>query len=133
MNEQQFADALGVTRGAVQQWEKEGGTAPTRKNQPKVAKLLGMSVAKLMSGDDLDGNQAMTPAESEQDAMNNVVKGQLSQMALDLALAFDEELQSPRERSQAYIKMMAVVTKIVDGRAALPSGGPAPTPKKQRA
>lgn len=49
MTEQQFGDAVGVSRGAVQQWEKEGGTAPTRKNQPAVAKILGMSVAELMS------------------------------------------------------------------------------------
>lgn len=48
MTEQQFADAIGVSRGSVQQWEKEGGTAPTRKNQPKVAQLLGLSVAELM-------------------------------------------------------------------------------------
>lgn len=48
MTEQQFGNAVGVSRGAVQQWEKEGGTAPTRKNQPAVAALLGMSVAELM-------------------------------------------------------------------------------------
>lgn len=46
--EQQFADAIGVSRGAVQQWEK-GTTAPNRKRQPAVAALLGMSVAELMS------------------------------------------------------------------------------------
>lgn len=46
--EQQFADAIGVSRGAVQQWEK-GGTAPNRKRQPLVAALLGMSVAELMT------------------------------------------------------------------------------------
>lgn len=51
MTEQQFAEAVGVTRGAVQQWEKEGGTAPTRKKQPLVAKVLGLSVAQLMSGE----------------------------------------------------------------------------------
>lgn len=51
MTEQQFGDAVGVSRGAVQQWEKEGGTAPTRKNQPAVAKMLGMSVSELMSED----------------------------------------------------------------------------------
>lgn len=51
MTEQQFGDAVGVSRGAVQQWEKEGGTAPTRKNQPAVAKLLGIPVAELMGGD----------------------------------------------------------------------------------
>jgi SOS-response transcriptional repressor LexA len=50
MTEQEFADALEVSRGTVQQWEKENGTAPTRKRQPAVAKLLGVSVAQLMSG-----------------------------------------------------------------------------------
>ena len=51
LTEQQFADALGVTRSAVQQWEREGGTAPNRKKQPAVAKLLGLTVAQLMSGE----------------------------------------------------------------------------------
>lgn len=50
LTEQEFADKVGVSRGAVQQWEKEGGTAPTRKNQPAVAALLGLSVAQLMGG-----------------------------------------------------------------------------------
>lgn len=50
MSEQQFADALKVSRGAVQQWEKQGGTAPKRANQPRVAELLGISVAELVSG-----------------------------------------------------------------------------------
>lgn len=51
LSEEEFAKRAGVTRGAVQQWEKEGGTAPRRKNQPAVAALLGISVAQLMSGD----------------------------------------------------------------------------------
>jgi SOS-response transcriptional repressor LexA len=50
MTEQQFADAVGVSRGAVQQWEKPGGTAPNRSNQPRVARLLGLSIAELVSG-----------------------------------------------------------------------------------
>ena len=50
MTEQQFADALGVTRGAVQHWERPGGTAPNRANQPAVAALLGISVAELIAG-----------------------------------------------------------------------------------
>lgn len=50
MTHQAFADAVGVSRGAVQQWER-GDTAPTRKNQPMVAKLLGISVAELVSPD----------------------------------------------------------------------------------
>jgi transcriptional regulator with XRE-family HTH domain len=48
MTETQFADAVGVSRGAVQQWEREGGTAPSRKLQPAVAALIGFSVAELM-------------------------------------------------------------------------------------
>lgn len=49
MTEQQFANALGVTRGAVQQWEKDGGTAPKRTLQPEVAKLLGITVGELLA------------------------------------------------------------------------------------
>ena len=45
----QFADAIGVTRAAVNQWEREGGTAPARNKQARVAKLLNMSVSELMS------------------------------------------------------------------------------------
>lgn len=48
LSEQQFADAVGVSRGAVQQWEKLEGTAPRRANQPRVARVLGVSVAELL-------------------------------------------------------------------------------------
>lgn len=48
MTHQQFGDAVGVSRGAVQQWEL-GTTAPTRKNQPVVAAFMGISVAELMT------------------------------------------------------------------------------------
>ncbi len=44
LTHQAFADKVGVSRGAVQQWEK-GSTAPTRKHQPLIAKLLGITVA----------------------------------------------------------------------------------------
>lgn len=48
MSEQQFGDALGVTRGAVQQWES-GKTAPRRKLQSAVARLIGISLADLVA------------------------------------------------------------------------------------
>jgi len=64
MTEQQFGDAVGVSRGAVQQWEKEGGTAPTRKNQPAVAKLLGMTVAELMGDTVISGGEIVEIAGS---------------------------------------------------------------------
>lgn len=50
LTEQQFAERVGVSRGAVQQWEREGGTAPRRANQKAVADLLGLTVAELISG-----------------------------------------------------------------------------------
>ena len=49
MNEEQFAKAVGVTRGAVQQWEKPDGTSPKRGNMPRVAEVLHLSLAELMS------------------------------------------------------------------------------------
>lgn len=52
LTHQQFADQVGVSRGAVQQWER-GLTAPNRKKQPKVAKFMEITVAELMSENDL--------------------------------------------------------------------------------
>ena len=77
MSEQQFADAVGVSRGAVQQWEKPGGTVPRRINQPQVAKILGISVAELLSGGTNVGGRLMVRAEvplvSEVEAGNYTV------------------------------------------------------------
>lgn len=50
LSAQQFAQTVGVSRGAVQQWEKRGGTAPNRSHLPRVAELLGLSVAQLVAG-----------------------------------------------------------------------------------
>jgi SOS-response transcriptional repressor LexA len=50
LSEQAFANAVGVTRAAVQQWERPAGTAPKRTTQLKVAEILGLTVAELMSG-----------------------------------------------------------------------------------
>jgi DNA-binding XRE family transcriptional regulator len=46
LSEREFADAVGVSRGAVQQWEKPGGTAPRRSSQHRVAQVLGISVSR---------------------------------------------------------------------------------------
>jgi len=77
MTELQFADAAGVSRGAVQQWERPGGTAPKRSNQPSVAKLLGISVAELVSGGTNVGRgtdvRAHVPVVSEVEAGNYTV------------------------------------------------------------
>lgn len=53
LSQDAFGEKCGVTRGAVQQWEKEddeGGTAPNREKQPVVAAVLGLTVAQLMGG-----------------------------------------------------------------------------------
>ena len=68
---QELADAVGVTRGAVQQWEKVGGTAPSRKHYPAVAKLLG-----------LDTNSATVDSEIRTAVSGLALVGRLSK-ALD--------------------------------------------------
>lgn len=77
MSEQQFAAAVGVSRGAVQQWERPGGTAPRRANQPRVAELLGLSLAQLMSAGSNAlpgvGLRAEVPLVSEVEAGNYTV------------------------------------------------------------
>lgn len=51
LNEAQYAKLLGVSRGTIQQWEKET-TAPNRKRQPVVAQFMGITVAQLMGEND---------------------------------------------------------------------------------
>jgi len=63
MNEQQFAESVGVTRASVQQWEKDDGTAPNRTRQPLVAAKLGITVAELMADDDTPAEPTHTPLE----------------------------------------------------------------------
>lgn len=62
LTHQQFADSVGVSRGAVQQWEKEDGTAPNRNRQPVVAKFMGISVDELMTDTTADGITNQTPS-----------------------------------------------------------------------
>lgn len=77
LTEQQFAAALGVSRGAVQQWEKPGGTAPKRATQPRVAEVLGISLAELLCGNSNVSpgmaRQAIVPLVSEIEAGNYTV------------------------------------------------------------
>lgn len=61
LSEEAFGKLLDVSRGTVQQWEKEGGTAPNRKRQPAVAALLGISVSHLMSGVEGQANTEELP------------------------------------------------------------------------
>lgn len=50
MTQQQFATAVGVSRGAVHQWELHGGTAPRRASWSRVAAVLGVSVDQMLAG-----------------------------------------------------------------------------------
>lgn len=69
LSEQQFADAVGVSRGAVQQWEKPDGTAPKRANQPRVAELVSGD-SRMSLGLDV---RAEIPLISEVEAGNYTV------------------------------------------------------------
>lgn len=82
LTHQQFADAVGVSRGAIQQWES-GATAPKRPNQPVVAKFMGISVSDLMSDTDATppaqlpaptSNKPLSTASVEEGAINSGAK-----------------------------------------------------------
>ncbi|RZL55530.1 MAG: helix-turn-helix domain-containing protein [Variovorax sp.] len=76
MSEQQFATAVGVSRGAVQQWERPDGTAPRRSNWQRVADVLGVPVAELLLGlrtDPTPDVRAEVPLVSEVEAGNYTV------------------------------------------------------------
>ena len=50
LTEAQFAERAGVSRASVQQWEREGGYAPNRRHQQKVADALEIPLAELLTG-----------------------------------------------------------------------------------
>lgn len=91
LTEQEFAERCGVSRGAVQQWEA-GKTAPTRKNQPKVAQVLGLTVAQLMAGGEPTAN-TVTAAEgtTRVPLISYVQAGNLTAIMDDYALGAADE------------------------------------------
>lgn len=50
LSQEQLAALAGVRYQSVQEWEREDGTAPSRRRQEKVAKALGVTVTELMQG-----------------------------------------------------------------------------------
>lgn len=83
-----FAKLCGVSRSAVQQWEREDGTAPSRAHQPAVAKTLGISVSELMGASRLvvragETCREMLPVSVAVDATGKVVLTQAT-LTLDL-------------------------------------------------
>lgn len=114
LNQQQFADRLGVARGSVQQWELENGTAPSRKHQPKVAELLGISVSELMNPDDTLAERSTKPEE-------------LSAAAYELAKLFDMLPTDRIARTVAYNEATAAILKVLQPHAVEPRALPAPS------
>lgn len=57
-----FAQAVGVSWQTVQQWEKEGGTAPNRSRIGKVAAALETTPEWLLYGTQSERNEAPTAA-----------------------------------------------------------------------
>ena len=76
MSEQQFATAVGVSRGAVQQWERAEGTAPRRSSWQRVADVLGVSIVELLLGLRVDSAfevRVEVPLVSEVEAGNYTI------------------------------------------------------------
>ena len=87
LTEEQFAARVGVSRGAVQPWERADGTAPRRSNQKAVAEVLGISVAALMSGepDALKNTAAASVGTTRVPLISNVQAGNLTAIMDDHA------------------------------------------------
>lgn len=102
MTEQRFADAVGVSRSAVQQWES-GATAPSRKKQQRVADVLGVTVGELMSG--------ASPKYPASQATDRPAQQRVQDYALTLqaeALRLFRELDDARQREAInYLRYLA--------------------------
>lgn len=68
LSQEALAKLVGVKYQSVQEWERENGTAPSRKRQPKVASALGVSVPELMTG-----GVAVAVEEAARDAREEIL------------------------------------------------------------
>ena len=101
---QQFGDAVGVSRGAVQQWET-GKTAPKRANQADVAKFMGISVAELM------------------DATDSAHEGSghdLTHYASEIVYWFEKLPNDENIRMDVSVECCQVIRRVIQGIAAPP-------------
>lgn len=53
LTQQELAKVVGVSYQSVQEWERDKGTAPSRKRQEAVSQALGVTLNELMTGDRL--------------------------------------------------------------------------------
>jgi len=66
LTQSDLARLVGVRPQSVQQWETSGGTAPSRRNQDKVAEALGVTKSELMFGNaaELELSSVLTEARA---------------------------------------------------------------------
>lgn len=56
LSQSDLADILGVTQGAISQWEK-GTSMPSTEKLPEIAKILGCEIADLFDDGKLEANE----------------------------------------------------------------------------
>lgn len=123
LSEKQFADRVGVSRAAVQMWER-GVTAPKRGNQAAVAELLGITVAELMglqssARENHDDPHQITIHQYETGgAMGNGVVLR-DQPGIIKSWAVSEEWLQKNARSYTAPKNLALVTGFGDSMRGL--------------
>jgi transcriptional regulator with XRE-family HTH domain len=80
-----FASAVGVSYQSVQHWERQSGTAPTRKRMPSVAAALGVSVEYLTGGDTSADSIKQMAAAAEDKMLGQLIDiyGELDQQFRD--------------------------------------------------
>lgn len=125
---QEFADRLGVTRGAVQQWEKAHGTAPSRRHQKAVAAMLGLTIPELMNPDPNAGEQLAAPAIQPAATPSNPAQ---SENARVLAVLFDMLPDDLVKRTEAYNAASAEIIAVLHGRPRLPAPIGTPVPHSE--
>lgn len=109
LSQEQLAAEVGVKYQSVQEWEREGGTAPSRKRQQKVADALGVTIHELMTG--------LKPPESkptsDEEAPQKIESAEIDRLIRAYAWLSEEEqaellkdLESKAVTNKAFMKQM---------------------------
>lgn len=91
LSQEGLAEILGVKYQSVQEWERENGTAPSRKRQADVAEALGVKIEELLLG----------TARAGENQLN------VSARALDVGRRFDQLSEACKEHVSQQIDLLS--------------------------
>jgi SOS-response transcriptional repressor LexA len=110
LSQEELANRVGVSRQAVQQWEKAGGTGPNRKIRLRVAEVLGLPASAI----DPMASASVTPVEDSDDRGATVPLYALSELYFNIEPLLNASLGAVAKLSVAVDQNRCFAVRVDD-------------------